>query len=153
MSASTIFSGISAGASLVGGFQKRAALKSKAKALELQAKGERLRGKQISAIRRDQLNATLANIDSIRASRGLSIDGPGGVNIRRRNRITSQTNENAEVLSSKFRETDIKTRAAAKRRAAPFALLTGFASAGASIAQEINRRDDIAASLAARGLG
>ncbi|NOX95820.1 MAG: hypothetical protein GXP04_12225 [Alphaproteobacteria bacterium] len=150
MAASAIFTGISAGASLASSFGQRAALKSEAKSLEFQARGEKLRGKQISVVRRDQLNQALATIDTIRVGRGLSLDSPGGVNIRRVNRRNSQTNENAEVLSSKFRETDIKTRAASKRRAAPFALISGFASTGASIAQEINRRDEIAAARSER---
>lgn len=119
---------------LVQGLGQRAALKSEAKALEYQAKAEQLRGKQISAVRRQELNETLATIDSIRVSRGLSVDSPGSVNIRRQNRSVSQTNENAEVLSSKFREMDIKTQAAAKRRAAPFALLAGITNAAGSLA-------------------
>lgn len=120
---------------LVQGLGQKAALKSEAKSLEYQARAEKLRGKQISAVRRQELNETLATIDSIRVSRGLSIDSPGGANIRRQNRVVSQTNENAEVLSSKFRETDIKTQAAAKRRAAPFALLGGVMNAAGSLSQ------------------
>ena len=127
--------------SLAQGLGQRAALKSETKSLEYQARGERLRGQQISAVRRQELNEVLATIDSIRVARGLSIDSPGSANIRRTTRKNSQTNENAEVLSSKFRETDIKTQAAAKRRAAPFALLAGIASSSASFVDYLDKLD------------
>lgn len=124
MSAALALTGIAG--TLLSGAGESAALKSEAKSLEYQAKAERLRGKQISAARRDDLNDTLATIDAIRASRGVSLDSPSAVAYRRHVVKTSQTNENVEVLSSKFRETDIKTQAAAKRRAAPFTLLAGI---------------------------
>ncbi|MCK5747358.1 MAG: hypothetical protein KAH44_14145, partial [Oricola sp.] len=108
--------------------------KTEAKQIERSRKDEELRGKQISAIRREQTNEALATIDAVRVSRGLSIDGPGGVNIRRVNRDRARENENAEVLSSKNRQETLKTQAAMKRRAAPFAVLSGFASAASSLA-------------------
>jgi hypothetical protein len=123
-----------AGLSIMGGFSQARALKTEAKQIERSRKDEELRGKQISAIRREQTNEALATIDAVRVSRGLSIDGPGGVNIRRVNRDRARENENAEVLSSKNRQETLKTQAAMKRRAAPFAVLSGFASAASSLA-------------------
>lgn len=124
---------VSAGASIAGGIGERAALKTQARHLEFQAKAERLRGKQISAARREGLNETLAAIDSIRQSRGLDAEGLGSLAIRRKQRENSQANENAEVLSSNLREVDLRAEAAAKRRAAPFALLGGVASAAGTL--------------------
>lgn len=131
---SQVLSAVPVVGSIVGGLGQRAALKSEAKSLEYQARAERLRGKQISAQRRAELNEALASIDAIRVGRGLGLDSPGGANLRRVNVRNAETNENAEVLSSKFRETDLKTAAAAKRRAAPFALIGGIANAASSLA-------------------
>lgn len=115
--------------SLAQGLGQRAALKSQAKHLEYQANAERIRGKQISEVRRQELSEALATIDTMRVGRGLSMDSPTAVALRRRTTQNSRNNENAEVLSSKFRETDLKTQAAAKRRAAPFALIGGITNA------------------------
>ena len=131
---SQVLAPVAAVGSIAGGFGQAAALKSEAKGLEFQAKAERLRGKQISEARRSELNETLAAIDSIRVDRGLNIDSLGGMAIRARQRKIARNNENNEVLSSKLRETDLKSQAAAKRRAAPFAIIGGFASAAGSLA-------------------
>lgn len=130
---SMALAGFSAATSIVGGFAQSAAMKSEAKSLEFQAKAEKLRGKQISAARRAELNETLSAIDTLRVDRGLALDSVGGMNIRRANRKRSRTNENAEVLTSKFRETDLKTKAASRRRAAPFAILAGFGQAASTV--------------------
>lgn len=120
--------------SLASGLGQARALRTEAAQLERVRADEALKGKQISAIRREQVNEALATIDAIRASRGLSIDGPGGVNIRRVNRDRARENENAEVLSSKNRQETLKTQAALKRRAAPFAILSGVGGAVSSLA-------------------
>lgn len=131
---SQVLASVSALGSIAGGFGQAAALKTEARNLEFQAKAERLRGKQISAQRRDQLNETLSAIDSIRASRGLATDSLGGMAIRAKQREVSRNNENSEVLTSKFRETDLKAQARSRRRAAPFAIIAGFAGAAGSLA-------------------
>lgn len=137
---SQLFPIAGAAGSIIGGLGQRAALKTEARHLEFQAKAERLRGKQISAARRDDLNETLAAIDSIRTSRGLEADSIGSLAIRREQRQNARTNENAEVLSSKFRETDLKASAASRRRAAPFAVLSGVANAGSIIASAFPKK-------------
>lgn len=131
---SAVLTGVSAGASLIGGLQQRAALKSQAKAAEFQARAERLRGAQIAAIRRDEFNEAVAAIDTIRVERGLSLDSPGADAIRAQTKSAARLNEQTEVLSSRFRETDLRNEAAARRRAATAALIGGVTSAGSTIA-------------------
>lgn len=133
---SQAFSIVGAGASLMGGFSQARALKTEAAQLERVRRDEKVQAKQLSALRREQANQALATIDAVRAARGLSIDSPGGVNIRRVNLQRARDNENAEQLTSKNRQETLKTQAALKRRAAPFAILSGVGAAASSLAQE-----------------
>ncbi len=127
-------SAINAGSSIAAGFGRARALRTEAAQLDRARRDERISAKQRADIQRTNLTEALATIDSIRASRGLSADSAGGLNIRRVARERSRTNENAEQLSSRNRQETLKTQAALKRRAAPFAILGGAVQGATSLA-------------------
>lgn len=131
---SAAFPIIGAGLSLASGFGQARALKTEAAQIERVREDEKVKAKQISAIRREETNQALATIDAVRAARGLSIDSGSGSNLRRVALSRARENENAEQLSSKNRQETLKTQAALKRRAAPFAILSGVAGATSSLA-------------------
>lgn len=125
---SSALSGFSA---IQGGRTEAARLKSQAKMQEYNAKIAELRGKQVSADRREELNSTLAAINTIRASRGVGMDSPNAAAIRKQTREQSQRAETREVLSERLGAVSARTEASQLRGAAPFAVLSGFAK-GAS---------------------
>ncbi len=118
--------GIIGGAfSIASGIEKAKGLKRQGYQLEYQAKIENLRGKQVSVQHREQLNEALGTIDVISASRGLSGASVGQSARRRANQKAADRNELTDVLSSNLRREELKSSAASKRRASPFAAIGG----------------------------
>lgn len=129
----TLMGGLAVGA-VYKGLAGAAAQKTEARQLEYQAAQRRLRASQISHSQREQLNEGLATFRVGRASRGLR-DGSRASfvqsnTIRRR----AETNENAAVLGEKFQEQQLLSNAAAKRRAAPFMVVSGITNAARTLA-------------------
>jgi len=128
---------IGAAASLAGGISQAQSLKNEAASLERKARDEGIKGKQLSAIRREQRNEVLATINAVRASRGIDIDSPGSVNFSQHNRDRSDENEAAELLGIKNNQETLKTQAVLRRRQAPFAILGSVSNAASSLSSLI----------------
>jgi len=116
------------------GLANAAAQKTEAKQLEYQAAQRRLRASQTAHSQREQLNEGLATLRVGRASRMLTDGSRASFMHRNTIRKRAETNENAAVLSEKFAEQQLKSNAAAKRRAAPFSVVSGISSAASTLA-------------------
>lgn len=119
--------GTSIGGPIASGITQSDALKSQAKAKELEAKMARLRGKQVAGQKRVELNRVIAAIDAIRSTRNVGIDSPTGRAVRAATRRESKFAREAAVLTETFGEVRAQTAARGLRQAAPFAIVQGFA--------------------------
>lgn len=131
-----VASGVS---NILGGRAQASALKTEGVMLEREAKAEEVRGKQISAARKSQLVDALSALEVGRAAGGISIDSPSLIALRKRQIDTFEAAENAEVLSSLQRRDGLKAKAAAKRRAAPYAALAGYAAGVKDFGSAVDR--------------
>lgn len=136
MSAATPF--LVGGLSLAQGVAQYQSFRSQSDALKQGEKRERLRGKQLSAERRRDLEQSLSVIDSIRVTRGLSVDSPTGQAIRREEQRRSRVLENADQLGVMFRADDLRRASIETRQAAPLALATSLVQGFESIATRGN---------------
>ncbi len=125
---------VSAPFQILGGFQKRAGLRSQAKAREYQAKVSDLRAAELASDRRQELNEAIGAIDVIRASRGLDPDSPTAQAIERRTKIESADAERREVLGERFRGVGLRTEARQFRSAGTAAAIGGIGQGLSSIA-------------------
>lgn len=125
----------SVGFSLASGLEQSRGLKTQARSLEDAARIERLRGKQISAARREELVTSLSALDAFRAGSGLSVDSPSALAARDRVLSDAFEAENADLLGSNLREQSLLQQAASRRRAAPFAVLGGVTQALSGLAE------------------
>lgn len=120
---------ISAGATIYSGMAQKSALEAQAGMARYEGQIAELRGKQISAEKRDELNRVLAAIDTMRVSRGTGLDSPTGVALRQANREQSDFARNASVLTERLNAVRAQTQAQSYAAAAPVAMWTGFAQA------------------------
>lgn len=123
-----------AGASIYSGIQQGKALNQQADAARIEAEIAGIRGKQVSASKRDELNRVLAAIDTMRTSRGVGLDSPTGFAIRRKQREDSQFARNAAELSERLRQMQARTKAAGFSSAASLAPVQGFIQAAPQLA-------------------
>ena len=112
--------------SILSGLQQKEEMKAQAMAAEYNAGIERIRGLQGQAQVRQDLNETIAAINTLQAARGVDIDSASARMVRDRRREKSYENENNVVLGSKLSELDLNEQARGLRRGAPWAAAGGF---------------------------
>lgn len=129
-----LLAGASFVSSVLGGAQQRRAALAQAQAARIEGQMAAIRGNQIGEQSRAQLAATLGNIDTIRAARGLAESSQTGDVIRR---VTMDDAYRAEAIArlGEINRQSASNMAArgyrsAARWAVPMAALDGAISAG-----------------------
>ena len=112
--------------SIMSGLQQKEEMKAQAMAAEYNAQIERIRGIQGAADVREDLNETIAAINTLQAARGGDMDSASARLIRKSRRDKSSENENSAKLGSKLKELDLNEQASGLRRGAPWAAAGGF---------------------------
>lgn len=129
---SSLVSGFS---SIASGLNESAQMRSQAAAAEYNAQISDIRATQISADRKDELNAALGSINAIRSTRGVSLDSATGRAIRNDRRRRARDAENTEVLGERLNGMSLRNEASGLRRASKWAKISGFAKSLPSFAQ------------------
>lgn len=119
-----IMSGISG---VVGAVGASNAQKWEAEKAKRAAEVGRVRADQIDAGYRDELNSTIANIRSIRASSGASINSPTGMAIEADQQQTSDRDRKIDVGNQRMQANQDEQDAKFRRSAARTALFGGVA--------------------------
>lgn len=129
-----LLAGASFVSSVLGGAQQRRAALAQAQAARIEGQMAAIRGNQIGEQSRAQLAATLGNIDTIRAARGLAESSQTGDVIRR---VTMDDAYRAEAIArlgeiNRQSSANMAARGyrSAARWAVPMAALDGAISAG-----------------------
>lgn len=115
-----------AAGSIFGGYSSAAQYKTQAALATQQAKDVNLQSTQASEQHREQLNASLANIDANRAQSGLSIDSPTAMAIQGAVKDGAKRTEQIQRLGYMNQQQSLKWQAAASRRAASNAITGGY---------------------------
>lgn len=120
---------LAAAGTIYSGLQQKKALEAQAGFAEYEGQIAALRGKQISAEKRDELNRVLAAIDTMRVNRGTGLDSPTGVALRKGQRERASFARNAATLSEQFRQVKANADKQGYLSAASLAPVTGFIQA------------------------
>jgi hypothetical protein len=127
-------------AGIMGGFAQRDAYSAQALGAQIERDMALLRGKQIGAQSREQLLTTEGNINTIRATRGASLNSATGQAIRKRTMQDSYRAEGAAVLSELTRASAADQARKGYRRSASWAVplavlgsVSDFASAASGV--------------------
>jgi len=119
----------SAGASIYSGIQQSKAYDAQSQAARIEGEIAGIRGKQISAQKRDELNRVLASIDTMRVSRGVGLDSPTSFAIRQNERERSRYARGAADLGTRLEQFRSNTAARGYSQAANSAYVGGFLNA------------------------
>lgn len=125
---------LSAGKSVMDGMGASAANEHKRNQARRAAEVARVQADQTDAAYRSELDTTLANIDAIRASSGMSISSPTAQALGAAQTEESERQRFAKVRSLKSQAAQSDADASFYGRAASQALLSGFIGGGASLA-------------------
>jgi len=128
---------VAAGASIAQGFSQRNAMKSQAKAAELDAKYSRLRATQIGGQREEETNRVIAQINSMRVGRGLNLDSATGRALRSKARERGDAVKRQDVSNEIVGRDSSIFKAKGLRSAASVAPIVGFANAIGDIGQAV----------------
>lgn len=119
-----------------GGFSQAQQYKSQAALSAQQAKDVSLQATQTSEQRREQLNASLANVTANRAEANLSPDSPTAMAIQGAIKSTAARTEAIGRLGSLNQEQALSWQAAAQRRAASNAITGGYISGFTAVGKD-----------------
>lgn len=125
---------LSAGFSILSGFNQSSRMKAQAKAAEMDARNVQLQAKQIAGLRMEEINDVIAAVDSVRSGRGLSLDSATGRAFRKDRRKRGLERKNIEVLGRLQQRDSLLTRSSNLKSGAKLAVIGGF----------VNAMDDIA---------
>ena len=126
---------VSAGASVAGGIVDNSARKEEAKQYERNANLARIGADQEEVLRREDLLSTLSAINSIRVARGLDVSSPTGMAIADRTTMMAERGIGAMQLNARNQSQAFRTQAGISRSQGTMSLLSGFLSAGTTIAK------------------
>lgn len=126
---------VSAGASIAGGFAKAGAMRSGAKAAELNAKVRDIRATQAKAAGYEETNDVMGRINALRSARGVSLDSATGRAIAKDRRKRGMEKTNANVLTELMGRDAANAKGRSLRKGAKYAQVGGFVSAFGDIAQ------------------
>lgn len=124
----------SAAASIYSGIQQGKAYEQQADAARIEGEIAGIRGKQMSAAKRDELNRVLSAIDTMRVSRGVGLDSPTSFAIRAAERERAKYAISAQQLGTRLEQFRAQTQARGLEQAASLAPLSGFVQAAPSLA-------------------
>lgn len=114
--------------SLVGAYGQYQAGKYAAAQSEKQAEVGRVQADQIDSSYREELNSTIANIRTIRASAGVGAGSPTGMAVEAKQAATSDRDRMIDVGSRRMQANSDEQDAKFRRSSAGFALLGGVAT-------------------------
>jgi hypothetical protein len=120
---------VKAGSSIAGGMGQQAASKTRAMQLRVAADAGRLRGEQVDASYREELNNTMQNITAIRSAQNVNIESPTSMALYARAEELSSRARRTAVANERIKAFGLDGDAATIKSQGDTAMLTGLIKA------------------------